>query len=189
MQHEASVLVDLAKESHEIYKFFISELAHTCQLAIVMKTDLQISDEITPLESSKRNVNEMYISKQVNEAPQLTIGNPHISQTKGRKKDREKLAQNCRFKSGLEVSHDKSLVKRKLCHTCGEHGHNSKSCKEKKTRMITLLESILTKKNFIIYVIFYFNFLLSQLTNVTFMFTQVYGDRLTSNGVLWESFI
>ena len=29
-QHEASILVDLAEESKEIYKFIISKLIHTC---------------------------------------------------------------------------------------------------------------------------------------------------------------
>ena len=78
-------------------------------------------------------MNQICISKQVNEAPKSTIGDPQISQTKGRKKDGEKTTQNCRFKSGLEASFNKILVKRKACHVCGEHGHNSRSCKKKKS--------------------------------------------------------
>ena len=132
-QHEASILVDLAEELEELYEFIISKLAHTRQSAITMKTNVQIDDEITLLESSHNNVNQVCILEQMNEAPQLTIGDPLISQTKGRRKDGEKVNQNCRFKSGLEVSLNKTLVKRKSCHVCGEHGHNSRSCKQKKS--------------------------------------------------------
>ena len=42
--------------------------------------------------------------EQVNEASQLTIRDPHISQTKKRGKDEEKVPQNCQFKSGFEIS-------------------------------------------------------------------------------------
>ncbi|KAF1875973.1 hypothetical protein Lal_00006604, partial [Lupinus albus] len=56
------------------------------------------------LESSHTIVNETVILEEVTEAPHLIIGNPHISRTKGRRKDGEKVTQNCRFKSGLEVS-------------------------------------------------------------------------------------
>ena len=51
------------------------------------------------------------------------IKDPHISQTKGRKKESEKESQVGRFKSGLELSISKSLVKRRACKSCGEYGH------------------------------------------------------------------
>ncbi|KAK7282384.1 hypothetical protein RIF29_11092 [Crotalaria pallida] len=129
-QQQASVLVDLAEESEELYKFIILELGNTCKSAIAMKTNVHLGDEIPVLQS---NVNHTDISEQVNnEAPQLTIGDPHISQTKGRKKEGEKVSQNCRFKSGLEVSFNKSSVKRKTCQLCGELGHYRTTCKKKK---------------------------------------------------------
>ena len=43
----------------------------------------------------------------------LEGGDPHISQTKGRKKDGEKVSHNNRLKSGLEVSLNKSWLKGK----------------------------------------------------------------------------
>ncbi|KAJ1375958.1 Zinc finger, CCHC-type [Sesbania bispinosa] len=129
-QQEANMLVDLAEESEEMYKFIISELIHTHKSAIAMNTNSLIGDETRLLESSQ-NLQHTCITEQGNEAPQLPIGDPQISKTKGRKKDGEKVAQNCRFKSGLEVSLSKSLVKRKSCHECGGHGHNSRTCKKR----------------------------------------------------------
>jgi hypothetical protein len=131
-QQETRILVDLAEESDEIYKFIISELSHTRMSAIAMKkSNLSVSDGISPLESS-HNVNQNDLSEEENEPPQVTIRNPHTSHTKGRKKDGERTTQNCRFKSGLEQSLTKSLVKRNSCHMCNEHGHNSRTCKKKK---------------------------------------------------------
>ncbi|KAJ1418271.1 FAR1 DNA-binding domain [Sesbania bispinosa] len=72
-QQEASMLVDLAEESEELYKFIISELSHTCKLAIAMKTNSLIGDEITLLDSSQ-NLNNTCISEQGNEPTQLPIG-------------------------------------------------------------------------------------------------------------------
>ncbi|KAF1864300.1 hypothetical protein Lal_00029458 [Lupinus albus] len=124
-QQQASILVDLAEESEEMYKFIISELSNTHKSAIIMKTS-----SIIVLESSHTIVNETVIPEEVTEAPHLIIGDPHISRTKGRRKDGEKITQNCRFKSGLEVSLIKSSIKRKKCTKCGEHGHNKKTCRK-----------------------------------------------------------
>ncbi|KAF1862536.1 hypothetical protein Lal_00024438 [Lupinus albus] len=123
-QQQASILVDLAEES-EMYKFIISELSNTHKSAIIMKTS-----SLIVLESSHTIVNETVIPEEVTEAPHLIIGDPHISRTKGRRKDGEKITQNCRFKSGLEVSLIKSSIKRKKCTKCGEHGHNKKTCRK-----------------------------------------------------------
>ncbi|XP_057450905.1 protein FAR1-RELATED SEQUENCE 3-like [Lotus japonicus] len=127
VQREASFLAGLAEESEEAYNFIISEMKQTHKSAAAMKT----SEGVALLESSEKNVNQVCSSEQVSEPPQLTIGNPHVSQTKGRKKDGGKMTQNGRFKSGLEVSLNKSVVKRKACHECGEHGHNSRTCKKR----------------------------------------------------------
>lgn len=130
-QQEAKVLVDLAEESDEIYKFIISDLRRTRMAAIAMKkSNLAISDGVSPLESGQ-NVNQNCLSEEESE-PELTIRNPRNAQTKGRKKDGEKNTQNCRFKSGIELSHAQQVaVKRKACHECGESGHNSRTCKKR----------------------------------------------------------
>lgn len=130
-QQEAKVLLDLAEESDEIYKFIISDLRRTRMSAIAMKkSNLGISDGVSPLESSQ-NVNQNCLSEEESE-PELTIRNPRNAQTKGRKKDGQKNTQNCRFKSGIELSHAQQVaVKRKACHECGESGHNSRTCKKR----------------------------------------------------------
>ncbi|CAL0323384.1 unnamed protein product [Lupinus luteus] len=124
-QQQASILVDMAEESEEMYKFIISELCNTHKSAIAMK-----ENSLTVLESSHTNVNEIVIPERVTEAPSLIIGDPHISHTKGRRKDGEKVTQNCRFKSGLEVALIKSSIKWRKCTKCGEHGHNKKTCRK-----------------------------------------------------------
>lgn len=58
-QEETSVLVDLAEESEEIYKFIISNLSHTRMSAIAMKTNLFRGDGVTPLELSQENVSQI----------------------------------------------------------------------------------------------------------------------------------
>lgn len=81
-----------------------------------MKVDLSIGNEITSLESSQNNMNDILFPNQGSEATQLLLGDPHISQTMGMRK--KKITQNSRFMSGLEVSLDKFMVKRKACHEC-----------------------------------------------------------------------
>lgn len=129
-QQQASILVDLAEESKEIYRFIVLELGQTHKSTIVMKTSLSTGDNIPLLESSLTIGNKLCMPEQVSEVPHLILGDPHISQTKEIKKDGEKVSHNNRLKSGLEVSLNKSLVKRKTCHECGEHGHNNRTCKK-----------------------------------------------------------
>ncbi|KAL2971096.1 hypothetical protein AAZX31_15G174700 [Glycine max] len=100
-------------KSKEIYRFIVLELGQTHKSVIVMKTSLPTGDSMPLLESS------------------LTIGNKLCMPEQGRKKDGGKVSHNNRLKSGLEVSLNKSLFKRKACHECGEHGHNNRTCKKK----------------------------------------------------------
>ncbi|KAL6567684.1 hypothetical protein OROGR_001352 [Orobanche gracilis] len=128
-QQEASILVDLAEESDEIYKFVVSKLIETRMSAIAMKTNLCSGDGVTPLQSSHQDVNQNSLPELESEAPQLTLGDPHISQTKGRRKDGEKMTKNGRIMGGLEVSLSKS---KNACRECAQHGHNSRTCKKRK---------------------------------------------------------
>jgi hypothetical protein len=128
-QQEAKALVDLAEDSDEIYKFIMSELSRTRMSAIAMKkSNLSVDDGISPLESSQ-NDDQISLSDEESEPPH--IRNPRISQTKGRKKDGEKITQNCRLKGGLELSLTKSLVNKRKCTECGTHGHNARTCKKR----------------------------------------------------------
>ena len=112
-QQQASILVDLVEESKEIYRFIVLELGQTHKLAIVMKTSLSTGDNIPLLESSLTIGNKLCMPEHVSEVPHLILRDPHISQTKGRKKDGEKVSHNNRLKSGLEVSLNKSWLKGK----------------------------------------------------------------------------
>ncbi|XP_058732753.1 protein FAR1-RELATED SEQUENCE 5-like [Vicia villosa] len=130
-QQETNVLVDLAEESIDIYKYIILELMHIRVSALKMKACLSNGDGLDPLESGHSNMDEILSIEEGSKAAQMTIGDSHISQTKGRKKDGDRISQNSRLKSGLEISLNRFLVKRKACHECGEHGHNSRTCKKK----------------------------------------------------------
>ncbi|KAI3842970.1 hypothetical protein MKW92_010906 [Papaver armeniacum] len=58
------------------------------------------------------------------------LGNPRISQTKGRKSDKDKAAAaegNSRIKSGIE-----SKKKDRICRTCKLTGHDTRNCPTKK---------------------------------------------------------
>ncbi|KAF1886366.1 hypothetical protein Lal_00045598 [Lupinus albus] len=59
-QQQASILVDLAEESEEMYKFIISELSNTHKSAIIMKTS-----SLIVLESSHTIVNETVLPEEV----------------------------------------------------------------------------------------------------------------------------
>ncbi|WJX89358.1 hypothetical protein P8452_71363 [Trifolium repens] len=72
-QQETRILVDLAEESDEIYKFIIFELSHTRMSAIAMKkSNLSVSDGISHLESS-HNVNQNDLSEEESEPPQQNL--------------------------------------------------------------------------------------------------------------------
>ncbi|KAI3929446.1 hypothetical protein MKW92_050469 [Papaver armeniacum] len=68
----------------------------------------------------------------VSDSTNMIIGNPRISQTKGRKSDKEKTnaAEDLRFKSGIELS--KATKKPRTCGYCSLQGHDSRTCKKKR---------------------------------------------------------
>ncbi|MCL7045413.1 hypothetical protein MKW94_019518 [Papaver nudicaule] len=57
------------------------------------------------------------------------LGDPRISQTKGRKSEKSKsgVEGNSRIKSGIETK-----KKTKTCKSCGATGHDSRTCKKRK---------------------------------------------------------
>ncbi|MCL7034896.1 hypothetical protein MKW94_002554 [Papaver nudicaule] len=65
-------------------------------------------------------------------APQIVLGDPRISQTKGRKSEKEKTnaAENSRFKSGMELSQTRKRPR--TCSHCKFEGHDSRTCAKKK---------------------------------------------------------
>ena len=60
----------------------------------------------------------------------LNIKDPHVSQTKGRKKSTEKQGPGGRIKGGLEISLARATTKRRSCQLYGGYGHNCRTCKQ-----------------------------------------------------------
>ncbi|KEH15608.1 FAR1-related sequence protein, putative, partial [Medicago truncatula] len=124
---QASLLPDLAAKSEKIYKLISSDLEETYKKALIMEAELDNESDIIPPDASCQNL----IHEQPSESSEPIIRDPLPSQTKGRKKDSIKETQNGRIKSSLELSVNRTTVKRKSCQVCGLHGHNKRSCKEK----------------------------------------------------------
>ncbi|XP_026416761.1 uncharacterized protein LOC113312221 [Papaver somniferum] len=68
----------------------------------------------------------------VSSSTNTIIGDPRISQTKGRKteKGKENAAEDLRIKSGIELS--KEARKPRICRYCGLGGHDSRTCKKRR---------------------------------------------------------
>ncbi|GMY23251.1 protein FAR1-RELATED SEQUENCE 5-like [Fagus crenata] len=133
--HHVSQLSYLAEISEEMYEMIIYDLENTLKKAFVMESQI-----LQGTENNEMNLHQPLAghSNGLEEAQDcspnvpLNIKDPHISQTKGRKKSTEKQSHNGRFKSGLEMSLARKTVKRRACLVCGEHGHNRRTCKQYK---------------------------------------------------------
>ncbi|PNX75333.1 protein FAR1-related sequence 5-like, partial [Trifolium pratense] len=119
---QASLLPDLAAKSEKIYKLISSDLEETYKKALIMEAELDNESDIIPPDASCQNL----IHEQPSESSEPIIRDPLPSQTKGRKKDSIKETQNGRIKSSLELSVNRTTVKRR-CQVCGLHGHNKRS--------------------------------------------------------------
>ena len=128
VHHQASLLSDLAQKSEDIYNYIITKLDETYITTAKMEVDMHKGEDVIAVDSSCQNVMDELQS----ESPKWHIKDPHISQTKGRKKDNMKEIEVGRIKSGLEMSLKKILVKGTSCQFYGEHGHNQRGCKKKK---------------------------------------------------------
>ncbi|KAM7268357.1 hypothetical protein ACFE04_010523 [Oxalis oulophora] len=128
VSHQATQLAALAEKSEKIYTFIVNELDRTLTVASLMEEEITTNTEVSSLEPSSQTL--FSDQQKMNELPQANIISPHKSNTKGRKKDSEKEAQNKRFKSGLEISCEKSQKKKRKCKKCGELGHYQTSCKK-----------------------------------------------------------
>ena len=120
---------DLAKRSAEAYEYIMKEFDRIYITASTMKVELPKATQA--LEVSNQ---ENLASSACNDSSDFCIKDPNISQTKGRRRnDSDKTPVAGRYKSGLEVSINKTLVKRRTCKSCGEQGHYQSTCKKKPT--------------------------------------------------------
>ena len=128
----ASQLSYLAKKSEDIYKMIISDLDHTLKTAFGIENDLfedKEDDEIDMHHKSGESADIVEVEDCFVIVP-LNIKDPHVSQTKGRKKSTEKQGPSGRIKGGLEISLARATTKRRSCQLCGGYGHNRHTCKQ-----------------------------------------------------------
>ena len=136
--HRASHLAYLAERYEQIYDVIMSDFDQIFTKVSVMESQMSLDVGSGQCDTSSIILEEH--PKVILEPTERTIGNPSISQTKGRKRSNEQQNHSGRLKSGLEASLARASVKRRSCKVCGEHGHNRRSCKKK-------LDSSTTKKD------------------------------------------
>nr|POE45425.1 hypothetical protein CFP56_20097 [Quercus suber] len=127
-----SQLSNLAEKSEDIYKMIISDLDHTLKKAFGMKNELLEDKEDDEMDMHHKSGESADIVE-VEDCPvivPLNIKDPHVSQTKGRKKSTEKQGPGGRIKGGLEISLARATTKRRSCQLCGGYGHNRRTCKQ-----------------------------------------------------------
>ena len=128
----ASQLSYLAEKSEDIYKMIISDLDHTLKKAFGIENDLfkdKEDDEMDMHHKSGESADIVEVEDCSVIVP-LNIKDPHVSQTKGRKKSTEKQGPSGRIKGGLEISLARATTKRRSCQLCGGYGHNRHTCKQ-----------------------------------------------------------
>ena len=106
----------------------ISDLDHTLKKAFGMENQLlegKENDEMDMHHKSGELANIVEVEDYSLIVP-LNIKDPHLSQTKGRKKSTEKQGLGGRIKDGLQIS----TIKRKFCQLCRGYGHNRRTCKQ-----------------------------------------------------------
>ncbi|KAM7257374.1 hypothetical protein ACFE04_013115 [Oxalis oulophora] len=128
VSHEATKLVALVEKSEIIYRFIMNDLDKTLKVASSMETEMLAELEAPLLGSNIQT--SMDDQVQLNELPNLNIGDPRKSNTKGRKKDDQKETQNKRLKSGIELSCSQPGKKKRKSKNCGEYGHYQTNCKK-----------------------------------------------------------
>ena len=126
--HRVSQLSYLVENFEYIYKMIISDLDHTLKKAFGMENQLlegKENDEMDMHHKSGELANIVEVEDYSLIVP-LNIKDPHLSQTKGRKKSTEKQGLGGRIKGGLQIS----TTKRKSCQLCRGYGHNRRTCKQ-----------------------------------------------------------
>lgn len=123
VQHQFENFSHLAKRAKDAYKYFMPELDRIYKIAVTKENETPDANEALP------NQQDLMLDRD-DAAANCTLKDPHISQIKGRKrKDSDKTPSAGRYKSGLEVSLNKTSVKRRACKSCGECGHYQTTCK------------------------------------------------------------
>lgn len=99
-----------------------------------MQVESEVNDELFATGSSCTTVAEIPNAISFDASlPNMIMGDPRISQTKGRNPGKRKgnAPSDSRFKSGMEIS--KEGKKPRMCKYCTLTGHDSRNCEKKKT--------------------------------------------------------
>ena len=126
--HRVSQLSYLVENFEYIYKMIISDLDHTLKKAFGMENQLLEGKEIDEMDMHHKSgeLANIFEVEDYSLIVPLNIKDPHLSQTKGRKKSTEKQGLGGRIKGGLQIS----TIKRKSCQLCRGYGHNRRTCKQ-----------------------------------------------------------
>ena len=112
----------------DIYKMIISDLDHTLKKAFGMENQLLEGKENDEMDMHHKS-GELADIVEVEDyffIVRLNIKDPHLSQTKGRKKSTKKQGLGGRIKGGLQIS----TTKRKSSQLCRGYGYNRHTCKQ-----------------------------------------------------------
>ncbi|KAL4625426.1 hypothetical protein ACB092_05G024900 [Castanea dentata] len=116
-----SQLSYLTEKSEDIYKMIISNLDHTLKKAFGMENELLEDKEDDEMDMHRKS-GELADIVEVEDCSvivPLNIKDPHVSQTKGRKKSTEKQGPSGRIKGGLKISLAHAMTKRRSCQLRG----------------------------------------------------------------------
>ncbi|KAI3924844.1 hypothetical protein MKW98_031095 [Papaver atlanticum] len=98
-----------------------------------MQVESEVNDELLATGSSCTTVAEIPNAISFDASlPNMIMGDPRISQTKGRNpgKGKGNAPSDSRFKSGMEIS--KEGKNPRMCKYCTLTGHDSRNCEKKK---------------------------------------------------------
>ena len=110
----------------------ISDSDHTLKKAFGMENELledKEDDEMDMHHKSGKSADIVEV-KDCSVIFPLNVKDPHVSQTKGRKKSTKKQGPSGRIKGGLEISLAPAMTKRRSCQLCGGYSHNRRTCKQ-----------------------------------------------------------
>ncbi|XP_039043675.1 uncharacterized protein LOC120182918 [Hibiscus syriacus] len=129
--HHFSRLSSFAEKSEEIRKVIVRDLDQIYQKVPMMETQgigIMENDSVSSQQLTSEDIHGVIANQPNDIASIINIGDPHVSQTKGRRKD-SYGSQSERFKSCLEMALTRTNVKRRSCQICKGYDHNKRNCK------------------------------------------------------------
>ncbi|OUZ99894.1 zinc finger protein [Macleaya cordata] len=123
------------------YMFGKSMLAYNVAMELLDQAFEKVK-QIDKIELEREH-NDEKLDEQCASSAEPTMGDPHVSKTKGRRPDKGKetaltpASSNGRYKSSLEVSQTKKNPR--ACKTCHMPGHDRRNCQKRKSQQSTVV--------------------------------------------------